>query len=218
MSYGFVYMTTNLVNNKKYIGKHSKNSENYFGSGRLLIKAIKKYGRHNFNREILSYANSKIELDDLEIYYIQKYDAIKSKNFYNLNGGGTGGNCFIGYSDEELKEYKEKMRKINKEIQSRLEVKEKIGKANSGRKFTDEHKNKLSEATRIKKPSRNKKVYSVFNGKINNFDSIKDCSVFFKINIHTARKILFSKKPYEPKSTNKLLVHLRGLEIKDGEK
>ena len=57
MSYGYIYKTTNIVNGKIYIGQHkySKNKidESYLGSGKLLIKAINKYGIENFECVIL---------------------------------------------------------------------------------------------------------------------------------------------------------------------
>lgn len=46
-NFGYVYKTTNKVNNKIYVGKHKSNcfDENYLGSGTLLSSAIKKLGR-----------------------------------------------------------------------------------------------------------------------------------------------------------------------------
>lgn len=55
--YHIVYLTTNLVNNKIYIGVHSTYdlNDDYLGSGFALKKAINKYGKEKFKREILFY-------------------------------------------------------------------------------------------------------------------------------------------------------------------
>ncbi len=47
--YGYIYLTTNLINKKKYVGQHksSKFDERYKGSGKLIKKAFKKYGKEN---------------------------------------------------------------------------------------------------------------------------------------------------------------------------
>lgn len=50
--YGYVYKITNNVNGKIYIGqkKSEKLLENYWGSGKLIVEAIKKYGKIIFQR------------------------------------------------------------------------------------------------------------------------------------------------------------------------
>jgi len=101
--YGFVYLTTNLVNGKRYVGicsfeKDARNGR-YLGSGKLLKLAIKKYGRPNFKREVLEECADFAELSTAERRWIQHYDAVNSPDFYNLSRGGKGGNA------QDLKEY-----------------------------------------------------------------------------------------------------------------
>ena len=50
----YIYLTTNLNKKKKYIGKHyGELDDAYLGSGTILQKAINKYGKQNFKKEIL---------------------------------------------------------------------------------------------------------------------------------------------------------------------
>lgn len=96
--YGFIYITTNMVNGKRYIGQKvfqnfgGKKWINYLGSGEIFKKALKRYGQKNFHRDIVTIAYSKEELDNLEIEWIKNYNAVKDKNFYNISHGGEGGN------------------------------------------------------------------------------------------------------------------------------
>lgn len=92
--YGFIYITTNMVNGKRYIGQKKIDKEgkwnNYLGSGVAFKKALDKYGNNNFYRDIVALAYSKDELDKLEIEWINNYNAVESRNFYNIvSGGGT---------------------------------------------------------------------------------------------------------------------------------
>ena len=50
-----VYRITNMINGKKYIGKHSTTDvyDGYFGSGIAIKQAINKYGIDNFKKEII---------------------------------------------------------------------------------------------------------------------------------------------------------------------
>jgi len=48
-----IYAITNLKNNKQYIGREKHYKPEYYGSGKLIKEAIKKYGKKNFKKEIL---------------------------------------------------------------------------------------------------------------------------------------------------------------------
>jgi group I intron endonuclease len=97
-----IYKTTNLINGKIYIGQDSKNNSDYFGSGVMIKRAIKKYGKENFIKEIIDYAEDKNILDEKEIYWIDKFNA-KDKNIgYNISNGGNG--CLGCKQSEETKE------------------------------------------------------------------------------------------------------------------
>lgn len=93
--YGYVYKTTNTLNNKVYIGqKHSSVflGDQYLGSGKLIQRAIVKYGKDNFTVELLCFCDSKKSLDNCEIEYIKKYNSTDLTVGYNIAKGGQGGN------------------------------------------------------------------------------------------------------------------------------
>lgn len=88
---GYIYLTTNLVNGKKYIGRRTSKvflGNAYLGSGNHLKSAIKKYGRENFNVELLETVDTYEELVKKETEYIIQYNAVESSMFYNHSYGG----------------------------------------------------------------------------------------------------------------------------------
>lgn len=112
--YQFIYKTTNLVNGKFYVGKHSTDNLNdgYLGSGNFLKKAIKKNGRKNFKREILEKClPCKFYINEKEKYWIKKLDAVKRG--YNLTNGGDGMLGFEYTVEQRLERSKRVSGKIN---------------------------------------------------------------------------------------------------------
>lgn len=89
---GFVYIWTNKINNKQYIGSHiGAEDDNYLGSGVAFNRALKKYGIENFERTILESVEDNDVLREREQYYIDLYDAANNRMFYNIKpkvGGG----------------------------------------------------------------------------------------------------------------------------------
>lgn len=86
----YVYLTTNLINNKKYVGQHKGTlTDSYLGSGVVLTKAIQKYGKENFNKTVLEICN-KGTIDEREKYWIAYYNAVQNDDYYNQAEGGQG--------------------------------------------------------------------------------------------------------------------------------
>tara|TARA_R110000868_G_C10653520_1_gene745186 strand:+ start:89 stop:766 length:678 start_codon:yes stop_codon:yes gene_type:complete len=152
-----IYLITNLINGKKYIGMDTKNNPKYLGSGNLIIKAIKKYGRENFKKEILEVCFTIDELEKKETYWIKHFDALNDEKFYNLaDVRKRGKNPFENKTTEELKiifnkiKSKERNEKIGK-ANSKPKPKgfgEKISKIHTGMKKTEEAK--LKQSAKIK--------------------------------------------------------------------
>lgn len=109
--YGYIYLTTNLLNGKKYIGRHKSETFDlkYKGSGKIICNALQKEGWDNFTCNILYECNSEEELNNKEAYYIDLYNAVQSKDFYNLKPGGLGksekGKIFINKDNKQFKIY-----------------------------------------------------------------------------------------------------------------
>lgn len=157
-----IYKTTNIINGKFYIGKHkTKNlNDGYMGSGKLLKRAIKKYGIENFYREILHVCESEKQMNALEKILVVPDAEIN----YNLCPGGHGG---FGYLNETGlnnvgKNQKEIGSKISKALKGRsfphlstqMKERHKAGLVRydtfTGRKHSDETKRKISEARKRK--------------------------------------------------------------------
>jgi len=87
-----VYKITNTVNDKFYIGCHKTKvkDDGYMGSGRLIKRAIEKYGVENFKKEILAECSSSEEM-----FAKEKELVVLSRNSYNMKHGGDGGFDFI---------------------------------------------------------------------------------------------------------------------------
>ena len=127
---GIIYKTINILNNKIYIGQSVYNNDNYYGSGIKLKRAILKYGKENFKKEIIEECELE-KLNEKEIFWIDFY---KSDQFgYNISKGSQYG--------------------WMKGLKHRKDTIEKMKISNSGekngfyhKKHTEETKQKISES------------------------------------------------------------------------
>lgn len=144
--YYTIYKTTNKVNGKFYIGKHQTTDPNdsYYGSGKKLEYAIKKYGKDNFIKEVLFVFDNEHDMNLKEKAIITE-EFVSHKDTYNVGIGGEGGPHFKG--KKHSPESKAKM--VHKNYTHSSETKAKISEANRKRKFSDETKKKLSEKAKL---------------------------------------------------------------------
>ena len=91
--YGYIYKTTDLTNNKIYIGQHKANKFDveYFGSGVIITRLIEKYGVKRFRCELIEECSSCEELNSREIYWISYLDSRNPDIGYNIASGGAFG-------------------------------------------------------------------------------------------------------------------------------
>ena len=146
-AYGFIYITTNMINGKIYIGqrKFTPRWKTYLGSGTVFIKALKKYNRENFNRNIVAVAYNNEELNLVEVDYIKFYKAVESDGYYNIADGGRSGNKYAGKTKEEMKIIKQKMSDMRKGNKNNFygkhhsaESKQQMSIAKIGKKYSNE--------------------------------------------------------------------------------
>lgn len=92
----YIYQITNLVNGKIYVGVHKTDEldDGYMGSGKVIKRAIEKYGIDNFRKDILEF------FENAELMYARERevvteDFLSRDDVYNLRRGGTGGFDYI---------------------------------------------------------------------------------------------------------------------------
>jgi group I intron endonuclease len=148
--YGVIYMAVNKVNNKAYVGQavqHKGNKDKHLTLRNRIRKhiyyakrgmpysfqdAIRQYGEDNFIWTIISVCTSNHEeLNELEIYYIAKFNTNLYRNNswgYNETDGGKGQSG-----------YKQKPETIEKRRQS-----------NTGQVWSDERRQAMSELVKAR--------------------------------------------------------------------
>ena len=136
-TYYYIYQITNNVNGKVYIGKRTsvlppERDVDYMGSGKLIKRAINKYGIENFSKTILEICK-QVDLNEREKYYISQINSRDMQVGYNITPGGDG----VGEICANMKTY------YNKETDSEIRVKDgepvPDGYVHGRRPFTEEH-------------------------------------------------------------------------------
>ena len=134
--YHIIYQTTNLLNNNIYIGYHYQESnphecDDYYGSGVKLLRAIKKYGIHNFSRKTLYVFNDQLSALTKEQEIVNE-DFVRIRDTYNMVVGGGLPPSHKG--KEKSQQHRKRIGEAQKGKVIPTEVREKIKRSLLGRK------------------------------------------------------------------------------------
>ena len=146
-----VYQHINKINSKIYIGITKQFPENRWGkdgnnykSSPHFYSAIQKYGWDNFEHKILYEGLTHKEACEKEKELIKKFQSMNREFGYNST---SGGDSFVMNEETRQKISKSMMGNQNGLGHPCSEgKKKKISEAQKGREFTEEHRQKLSEA------------------------------------------------------------------------
>lgn len=152
--YGFIYITTNLINGIRYLGQKTFDKNNdwkyYLGSGIYFKNALQFYGRENFSRNIVCFCYSQDELNEVEYDLSVFFDVVESPNWYNLCYGGGGAS---GYHHSEESKQRMSEAKRNQSEETRLKMSQtRKGRTSprKGVKLSDETKELMSASRKGK--------------------------------------------------------------------
>jgi group I intron endonuclease len=141
-----IYLTTNKINGKKYVGQRLDRCDNdkYLGSGKLMLKAIRKYGRENFYRINIDFALNQDEADEKEKFWQLFYGCFNPSG-YNIAVGAFGGDTISHHPHRDAI-----ARKHSSDLKGRKQSAEHIAAARTARislnrKNSEETKRKISE-------------------------------------------------------------------------
>ena len=191
-----VYLHTS-PSGKYYVGITKDSVKRRWQNGhgyknQVFYRAIEKYGWDSIDHEIIASNLTKEEAENFEILLISKLHSNNPKYGYNVENGGNS----TGKLSEETKKVisksvsGEKHPNYGKHLSE--ETRKKISEANKGksRPHTEETKKKMGKN---RKGNKNATSYKVACEDME-FESVRDCANFYKINYHTMNNWLTGKR------------------------
>ena len=204
MSSHYVYVIVNKKNLKLYFGSHSWEGEgadpNYYGSGKIIKQAVKKYGKENFIIQPIKFYNNVEECRNAEEELLTKYDVANNPYCYNIKNGAIGwtsedmkgkNNPMYGkhLSEEHRKNISQAHKGENHPMYGKhhtAKTRNKMSQSKKGEKHpmynkhhTEETRNKISQS---KKNVMTPIVAIDKNGKVKIFESQHECSQVLGVN------------------------------------
>lgn len=195
MSSHYVYVIVNKINLKLYFGSHSWDGEgldkNYYGSGKIIKRAVEKYGKDNFIVYPIKFYDTVEECRKAEEELLTKYDISNNPYCYNIKNGA------VGWTSEDVKGKNNPMYgKRGKDApwygkHLSEEHRKNLSQALKGRTFSEEHRKNLVQARKGRTLSEKQKeallqarnykkipivAIQIATGKIKIFESQRECS------------------------------------------
>ena len=148
-----IYMVENRNTGQRYIGQSIhiyqrwKEHTNFPNMSMRIDRAIKKHGADNFNLKVICELEQDDDLlNEMEKYYIWKFNTYQDKNHYNQTPGGD-------FNPMKVPEIAKKNSEAKKGKKPSEEIKKKMSEAKSGEnnpmfgeKHSEEARKKMSKA------------------------------------------------------------------------
>jgi group I intron endonuclease len=152
-----IYLITNIVNNKKYVGQTIVSLEKRWKrhcwgctvkSKRMIISiAIEKHGKESFKIQQIDTAQTLEEANEKEVYWAKHHNCF-SPFGYNLKAGGRK-TAIVS------KETRDRIKRGNLGKKASPETLKKLSESHKGIRLSKEAKEKLSRINKGKKPHPN---------------------------------------------------------------
>ncbi len=174
-----IYKVENKINYKAYVGQTIGNlDKRRIGHMSRVCKgcnfpfhnAIRKYGKGNFDWEIIDECSNIDELNIREKYWIKELNTLVP-NGYNLQ---TGGNNSLAH--EETRKKQSEVKKGKKRGPHTREHRERLSKSHKGKTLSKEHRRNISKSREGKKHTEEMKAKKseLFKGENNSNVKLKD--------------------------------------------
>ncbi len=164
----YIYKITNKVNGKTYIGQHMYRhniDDNYYGSGTIITRTIKKYGKENLIKSLLIVGiNNREDADKYERCLIFQ-ERLNGHSEYNVDDGGHPlDNCAIFHKERNSNRKNETRIAWNKGLtgytQKAHSEQGKLNQSNGLIEYYKEHPEAKKSISERMKGNKNAKAYS----------------------------------------------------------
>lgn len=169
-----VYVHTNKINGKKYVGVTSKENPNHrwqdgrgYKENSHFKQAINKYGWDSFEHTILFDGLTEREAKNKECEFIKLWNTQDRLFGYNMTAGGDGTKAY--YPGEDTRR---KLSEARKRENLSAETLARRSAGLKGRRFSDEHKRKIGIGN-----SKAISMYSLDGSFIRTFNSAREAEV-----------------------------------------